>query len=128
MINKMCRSKKFKEFKVQGIRDYDAICVWDKLKIGDKLELELKIVKDNDFIRTDNPNKRANESIAVVYKDTDSDCQIIGFVPDDDIHGIYEYLEQGHNGLYECKVLSKIGSDNIESLTVRVDILPPPKG
>lgn len=127
------RNRKFKEFKVQGIKDYCAIYVWDKLQIGHKLEL--KILEEN-FIRTDNPHKRANESVAIIYNGCENcDCKseskdvdknavcVIGFIPDDEMSGIYEYLVQGHKELYECWVVEKDSNDSLKSLIVRVDII-----
>ena len=109
-------NRKFKEFKVQGIKDYQALEVWTELIIGKELKVG---IETESFLRTDNPSKMSDQSVSIRTEDGKS---LLGFVPDDVASGIFDFLITKHSDLFVCHVLAKENDNSIESLTVRVDI------
>lgn len=117
----MVMKRKFKEFKVQGIKDYEALYVWKSLEIG--TELTVQIEKNDVFVRTDNPNKMSDKSVSIRLKRNGENGELLGFVPDDAASEILDFLTTEHADLFVCHVLAKENDNSIESLTVRVDIV-----
>ena len=79
---------------------HDADEVWDKLKVGTVLQLEL-----------DKDNRHDPNAVAVLYRDKElNDDFCIGYIPRADNETLAAFLEMGWNDAFECRI-NKIRED-----------------
>lgn len=111
-------NKFFKECFLQDVYHYEALEVWEELKIGLKLSLE----KDED----------KNKKVVLVYKKEDekkdddkkenNGKHIIGRLSDDDAKFIYDIIEAEHNDVFEGFVSFKSDETADENKRLKVVI------
>ena len=82
------KSRHFKDFAISGFIYYDGIDVFDKLKIGTKLELKLE------------PNNKYDpNAVAIYYKNIK-----LGFIPKVKNKTIAQFLRLGYTDVFETKI------------------------
>lgn len=82
------RSRHFKDFAISGFIYYEGIDVFEKLKIGSKLNL---ILEPN--------NKYDPDAVAIYYKD-----KKLGFIPKAKNKTISQFLRLGYTDIFETKI------------------------
>ena len=95
------KKKYVMDCQLAGRQYHDADEVWDKLKVGTVLQLEL-----------DTNNRHDPNAVAVVYNDKEQDDQFcIGYIPRTYNETIASFLEMGWANIFECRI-SKIKEDS----------------
>lgn len=103
----------YKECRVAGRQYYEAAEVWDKLKVGDLLELEHEA-----------DNRHDADAVAVLYRDPDTDELFqLGYVPRGENHELALFLQMGHAPIFECRLARKNPDEHYEQqLTIVIKI------
>ena len=107
------KKKYFMDCHLAGRKYHDADEVWDKLKVGTKLQMEL-----------DTDNRYDPEAVAVIYHDAEEkDDFLLGYIPRGCNETVASLLEMGWADIFECRI-SKINPDahpeNQIFLTIRI--------
>ena len=90
----------FMDCHLAGRKYHDADEVWDKLKVGTRLQLE-----------RDANNRYDAEAVAVMYHDDEEDDNYcIGYIPSVDNETLAKFLDMGWADIFECRI-SKINPD-----------------
>lgn len=113
----IAKKKYFMDCHLAGRKYHDADEVWEELKVGTTLRLEL-----------DKDNRHDANAVAVVYerKNDANKAQeefLIGYIPRGENETIANFLEMGWTDIFECRI-SKLNADaHPESqvyLTIRI--------
>ncbi len=84
------------ECHIAGRQYHDASEVWDKLKIGTELRLEL-----------DKENRHDPNAVAILFYDKDQEKEfILGYIPRSDNKPLAAFLEMGYTDIFECRLNS----------------------
>lgn len=100
----------FKECFLQNIYHYDTLEIWEKLKVGQPLFLDLN-----------------EKKIVLVYekeKENEKEHKFVGELSDDDAKFIYDILKAGHKDVFEgfISYISKETADENKRLKVVIKI------
>lgn len=88
------RSLFYNEMHVAGRRYHEADLVWDKLKVGTRLQMVL----DTDIAAID-PN-----AIALVFTDNVGEQYVLGYIPRSENAEIAAFLKMGWARCFECRI------------------------
>lgn len=91
-------SRHFMDFHIAGFTYWDGIDVFDQLKIGTEVRLELE---------DDNPHD--HNAVAIYYEDTK-----IGYIPQYKNSEISNLIRLGHGDIFEAKISSRIPDEHTE--------------
>lgn len=88
------RRQFFMDCHLAGRKYYDADLVWNELKVGTELQLEL------------NPDNRHDpNAVAVLYnKPGDEEPYMLGYIPRAENTPLAHLLEAGWNSLFTCRI------------------------
>ena len=107
------KKKYFMDCHLAGRKYHDADEVWDKLKVGTKLQLQ-----------RDMNNRYDADAVVVMYHDTEeNEDYSIGYIPREDNKKLADFLEMGWSDIFECRI-SKMNPnahpENQVDLTIRI--------
>ena len=88
------RSLFYNEVHVAGRRYHEADLVWDELKVGKKLIMEL----DTDIAGID-PN-----AIALIFQSKNGEQYLLGYIPRSDNAELAAFLKMGWAHCFECRI------------------------
>ena len=78
---------------------YDADEVWNELKVGTQLKLQL-----------DKENRFDGNAVEVIYTNPENEEYRIGYIPRDKNEGIAAFFEMGWTDIFVCRI-SKLNPD-----------------
>lgn len=105
------KKKFFMDCHLAGRKYYDVDEVWDKLKVGTELRLEL-----------DTENRHDPNAVAVVYRDkSNEEDYYLGFIPRSVNETLAAFLEMGWDEAFECRI-SIIDEDAYSEQQIKLTI------
>lgn len=105
------KKKFFMDCHLAGRKYHDADEVWDKLKVGTKLQLQRDLENRHDL-----------DAVAVMFHDVeDGEDYRIGYLPRENNETIASILEMGWTDLFECRI-SKLNPDAHSEYQVHLTI------
>ena len=105
------KKKFFMDCHLAGRKYHDADEVWDKLKVGTKLQLQRDLENRHDL-----------DAVAVMFhNEEDGEEYHIGYLPRENNETIASILEMGWTDLFECRI-SKLNPDAHSEYQVHLTI------
>ena len=111
------RRQFFMDCHLAGRKYYDADLVWNELKVGTELRLEL-----------DPDNRHDPNAVAVLYtRQSENEPYMLGYIPRSENTPLAHMLEAGWSSLFTCRIsqlVPDVHPENQVNLTITIDRNP----